>query len=362
MNRGFSYAPTGRAKETTLNACTKHDWTEHEDVYDGTGNLISRVYQCADCEETTPACVQCAKPVGTAILICERCIQRERWVLHDIDAMLDQYQPDPVSHHSRPRYDLTNTKGGTNGEHLTPDDIKARLQWWATLWATKLGEQAGDDVTGYLRSRIIWAAQNQAESQWVEFREQTRATRGHARLIAGLAADRYPRKCAYCGGVLVQDRTDKQGQALPTGRADAIRCTGCGEDWPDEQSWYRMQRYQITMLPGEYPDAMVTLEEARVIYRHIPSATWRDWLRRDRDRHRRSVERSDAWQDERDAFETAGKIGPWTKPPTIVERELPERGYRDAKTPVYRLGDLHAKAVNYLDDTRPGPKVKVTTM
>lgn len=345
----------------TLNACTTHNWTQiDESTWAEPGKTI---YACETCEETTPACVQCQNPVGTALLICERCIQRERWVLHDIDAMLDQYQPDPVSLHSRPRYDLTNTKGGTSGEHLTPDDIRARLQWWVALWAKALDEQPSNgDPTEYLRSRIIWAAQNQSLSHWPQFRDATRKTRGHARLIAGLAADKYPRKCAYCGGVLVQDRTDKQGQALPTGRTDAIRCTGCGENWPDEQSWKRLQRYQITMLPDQHPDALVTLEEARVIYRHIPSTTWRDWLRRDRERHRRSVERSDTWQDQRDAFEQSGQIGPWTEPPTIAERALPERGYRDANTPLYRLGDLHAKVVNYHDDTRPGPKAKITTM
>src|SRR5690625_2441330 len=129
-----------------LNHTCAHDWTEN-----ATG------FACETCEETTPACVQCTKPVGTALLICERCVQRERWVLHDIDAMLDQYQPDPVSHHSRPRYDLSNTKGSSSGEHLTPDDIKARLQWWVALWANALGEHPGnDDPTGYLRSRIIW--------------------------------------------------------------------------------------------------------------------------------------------------------------------------------------------------------------
>jgi hypothetical protein len=114
-----------------------------------------------------------------------------------------------------------------------------------------------------------------------------------------------------------------------------------------------------------HPDSLVTLAQARMIWRDVPAATWRRWACEDRKAWRASIDAAQVWWQARCARETdawsAWVASGWddealAEVPTLAVRVMAEHGMRRGET-VYRLGDLHALVRRREDESRPGPRV-----
>ena len=285
-------------------------------------------FACAECDATTPQCINekargGPHPTRTNNLICDPCLQVETWVLDDIAAALEWWDPrDAYRRKSPMAFDLTRATGTSHNRLRTPDDVRAELIRWATIWASHSGGSNGETAAEFLTSRHLWAAHNPDTSRWHDYRREVRKLRHAARAIAGLTPDRHPEACMHCGGRIVQDRSDHEWQPLEHGLADTIRCTGCSLTWNDRAAFQRNVRHHIWALPHDHPDELVTVDQAAAIYPDVPRGTFRRWLHYDRKQ----------------------KL-----------RELPERDWTARGEPLYRLADFHAKV---LERTRGGRRGK----
>ena len=169
-----------------------------------------------------------------------------------------------------------------HGEAQTAEDIIDELWHWQRLWAERVGAMNAW-VTDFLHQHILWAVHNPRESGWDNYRRDMRRIIGALRAIVGITPERLPDRCVQCGGRVVQDRADERDVPFPDGLQDEVRCTGCGLLWKDRATFEALAKAKISRLADDAPDALVTLEEAKVIFkgREIPSTAWRDWKRHD---------------------------------------------------------------------------------
>lgn len=330
----------------------------HEWVRDPAQDGI-RAWACASCTETSATCGTCGRASGSSLLLCRACERTTAQVLADIEHALGLYEPDPRSPMRSPG-NMRLVRGG-QGRRQGADDIRATLWGWVARWT----EHAGADnaaATDYLRSRHMWAAHNVEASGWDEYRSAMRRLRGQARRIAGLLPQRLTEPCVLCGGDVVQDWADEAWMPHEDGLSDTVRCTRCGTAWGDRAHWRFTTRQHIVELPGVRPDSLVTLDQARMIWPEVPTATWRWWAKRWRDEGDAQVERAWHWWTWHCVYVAGGHpdhAGPdWSGPgeaPT-VSGWMPQRGERRGAA-LYRVGDLHALVMRRVDEGRQGRPV-----
>ncbi|WP_159622686.1 hypothetical protein [Ruania rhizosphaerae] len=308
-----------------------HTWTPADD----TG------FACAHCEATTPVCGTCGdRPLEDAIAICRPCLTAERRILTTTATLVDQLPGNAreILGIKAIRYDHTPTGGGdglpfgigsddddpvelaaiaaTRGTVIDllrqPDNVLDVLHGWADAWtdAQQLPPWSGS-VFDWLAGTLTWAAANPDASEWHTYREEARLVRSRIRTLAGLAPEREPAPCVHCGGKVVRDWTDPDGHPHDRGLSDVLRCTGCGTTWGDRHRFDYLNLTTLRALPETHPDALVTVEDARLAVPTARRNTINQRLKRDRDRA------------------AAG-----------APRRIPERGEDVRGRPVYRLGDL----------------------
>lgn len=240
-------------------------------------------YQCTECEATTPACCDCGRPTGDALTICQRCLSRAARTLDDIDDALRHYIPTPPTYIRAIAYDPERVREhhADTGPSITVGDIPGILAGWAEMWAETNNEPVNVPARDYLIGRHIWAAQNADKSAWGDYRTEMRALRHVARQAAGLLPKQLAAPCVHCGGTLVRDWADEHWQPLADGLTDRVRCTGCGLTWDSERHVEFANRQHIRDLPETMPDALITYEQARLVWPEVPAGTWRQWAYRD---------------------------------------------------------------------------------
>lgn len=324
-----------------------HEWQPTNDVW-----------ACAECAETSETCQTCHNPTGTSLLVCAHCVDAEKRVLVDIMDALAWYQPDPTPIIRAARYDKIIVHGshGPSKPRSTPTDITNQLHNWATIWGASNPREHPAD---YLSTRLIWAAHNTEASQWENYRSAIRKLRHQARAIAHLLPRREPGPCIHCGGTIVRDWAERDWTPREDGLSEIARCTRCGTEW---ESWTRLsfaQRHTIKLLPQVRPEVLVTLANALTIWPNLPKSTLWTWVERDRRAHDESVRQCDQWEDAWTAWHDAGNHGPWTQPPKIVERAIPERGWDARGVPVYTVGDIAAMMARRATEDRPGRRAAV---
>ena len=266
--------------------CTRHDWTENPAPV---GTIDA--WTCTECGETCATCNVCQRPTGTALLACDPCLDHQGRILTDIERAVGHYRWAPGSGQlAATRHDRVRVRGtgsdSTGAGISTIGDVAEVLASWAGMWAEALREEPPADLRGvldYLRGHIIWAAHHGDVAAWDDYREEVRALRHHARRISGLLPQREAAPCVYCGSDVVRDWADAQWDPLPGGLADEYRCTNrdCGAVWVDDRAWDFTKRHHLPGVPDAQPDALVTLEEARLIWRDVPRQTLNTWANPD---------------------------------------------------------------------------------
>ncbi len=306
-----------------------HEWTLTDDTW-----------ACAECEETCATCVvtdlkRGQHPTGSALLICDNCLDYERRVLDQVADALGHWRYErrsliPAIRYDRDRADMAPPDDDAPPPAFAhPLDVVEVLWSWADAWAEGLNIEPLTTPTETIKAGLMWAAHNADDSAWDDYREEVRKLRHHARRLAGLLPKRQNGPCVHCGGSVVQDWADEKWQPRPDGLSDLLRCTGCGLTWNDRHAWAFTNRHTLRLLPDLTPDNLVTMEDAWLIFPDVPKATWRKWNQRDR-------ERAEAGEDQR----------------------MPPRGWDERGRPLYRVGDLDALANRRTDDTRDGPKAR----
>lgn len=337
-----------------------HDWRQTERP------AGEQPWRCAECEATSATCGTCHGASGSSLLLCQRCERRAAGVLDDIEAALDLYEPQPRSLVGSPG-DMHLVPGGSESSSDNPEGIRAELLAWVARWTEHAGAER-TAATDYLKSRHLWAAHNPDLSSWPVYLEAMRALRHRARRLAGLLPKRLPEPCVHCGGDVVQDWADQWWKPLETGLSDVVRCTGCGTTWGDHAHWLFSTRQHVADAPAQHPDSLITLAQARMIWREVPAATWRKWAQRWRDDGEEAIERARHWWDLRCAFLAGPDAWPawapatWQGPgdPPSMPGWLPDRGVRKGEV-LYRVGDLAALVQRWADESRPGRRSSVTS-
>lgn len=274
----------------------------HEWETAGTG------YTCTECDETSATCVAGNHPTGSSLLICDQCLHHEHHVLDGTADALTFWQYEPRSDVPAIRYDRDRSDSGedhTPRPISRPHDIVEVLWTWTDMWAETLHSTQPNftNPVAALKSMLIWAAHHEEESAFSEYRREVRAMRHHARRFAGLLPKRHYGPCVHCGGHVVQDWADQHWQPLTDGLSDALRCTGCGTTWGDHGRWMFTNQHTLRLLPDHFPEHLVTIEEAWIIFPQVPKATWRKWRERD-------------------------------------DQRMPIRSWDERGRPLYRVGDL----------------------
>lgn len=288
-------------------------------------------YACTGCPATTDPCNTCGRPLPGALAICDPCLDKARKVIDDIRDTINDI---PDAHATlmglhATRYDRPQVTVSDNPDRLpfnldaavdgfgaggtrTPRGVTEILWSWADAWADKRGETASGDVYTYLTGHHLWAAQTPDTSGWHEYLTDIHTLRNVIRRLAGLDPVPAPAPCVHCGGRIVQDWTKD-------GLDDVHKCTRCGTTWNDHTHLTFAMTYTVSELPTTRPDALVTLEQVRVMFPGVRRNTLNQWIRRDRE----------------------------TDP-----RRIPERGATATGVPLYRLGDITARITAHNDERK----------
>ena len=287
-------------------------------------------FACTTCTTVTDPCNTCGRPLPGALAICDPCLEKARKVIDDIRDTINQI---PDAHatlmglravrYDRPMVAMsadpdrlpfgldTAIDGFGTGGTRTPDGAIDVLHSWATAWADKRAEQVRDTFT-YLTEHHLWAAQNEDLSGWHTYVTDTHTLRNVVRRLAGLDPVRAPAPCVHCGGVILQDWTSK-------GLDDVHTCSRCGTTWNDRVHLTFTAAYTISELPTTRPDALVTLEQVRVMFPTVRRNTLNQWIHRDR---------------------------------ANDPRRIPEHGATSTGVPLYRLGDITDRIHEHADERK----------
>lgn len=261
---------------TTTQPCTTHEWTPTPTPL---GTIDT--WTCTTCTTTCATCTVCTGPTATTLQLCETCHTRERTVLARTAHYLTLVDPRDLTRHQSPMAPRLTPRGG-HATTTTPDELRAALWGWARLWAGWLDEPDPhpDQTTTWLATHLMWAAHHPEHADWDTYRRYARRTMHAARALAGLAPERLVDRCMWCGDTCVQDREDEHGQPYADGLQDEVRCLGCGLTWPDRAAFQRVVRQHLHDLPEQAPDALVTLEQARMIWPELRAELIRQWRHR----------------------------------------------------------------------------------
>lgn len=323
----------------------RHEWKPHPETLE--------IYACDTCGETTPPCpnvtnfrdqTPCGRPLDTHNRICETCLTTERQVLTDIRAAWHHLgthatilQLGDIDRDARTTGKVEGTipvpigaadrvHGQDDFEHILgvvaatpsrtvldllrdPDNIIDVLHEHAEEWATQANTRATGNVLDWLTGRMLWAANTLDPDQWDDYRREARKVRWSLRRTAGILPERHDAPCPDCGGKVVQDWADRNGNPYDDGLSDVIRCTQCRVLFPDRGRFDYLNLTTLRALPETHPDAEVTLKEARAVLPRARRNTINVAIHRDRKR-------------------------------TTTPRRIPERGTNHRGDPLYRLGDI----------------------
>lgn len=320
----------------------RHEWIEDSALCE----LPS--FMCTECGQTCPACNTCNGPTGSSLLTCQRCLDREKAMLDDIEDALSHWQPPSRSIVPAIRYDR-DRRGGNEPDipvhsDESPADIEAVLWDWVAMWSDLSGSVSQVGAYDYLRGHLIWASHHEELSGWHDYRREMRLLRHRARRLAGLLPQRQDGRCIYCGGDVVRDWADDQWQPRMEGLTDELRCTDCRTEWDDLEHWRFANRHTIRLLPLTHPERLVTREDVRSIWPEVPAATWRKWVERDARRGEALMRYADYCQ--------GGRFGPSPEP-----ERMPTQGFNHRGQPLYRIADLQAHVTSWAADPRVARKV-----
>lgn len=238
-------------------------------------------YTCPNCDATTTGCQDCKRPLNTALTICPDCLTAAKRILTDIRDYLSEISIDAreILGLKAIRYNATSSCSTLDDSRLpfgldtqednintsgpgairTPRGALTLLEQWVDDWANLSGDNAGaHDTLTYLETHTLWAAQN--HPAWTDYLTEARATRAVVRRLAGLEPEREPVPCIHCGGQIIHDWT-------PNGLDDVARCTGCGLTWGNRTHLDFANLAHLIALPTEFPDLLVTMAEAKRIYK-----------------------------------------------------------------------------------------------
>lgn len=263
---------------TTTEDC-RHEWIETTDLTQPVSE-----YVCRDCSATTRGCNTCGHPLATSLLTCDRCLNRARKVIRDIVHDLDTvpFTMSEVIGLRAVRYDRVVVTTSDDDARLPhgldrvvedPEAVAQRigaakypqtaidvLVGWAQAWADQLDTTVGSSWSGFLLDHTTWAATNPDQSGWHDYLREARVVRAVVRRLLGIAPEQHPAPCVHCGGKIVQKWT-------PTGLDDTLECTRCKLTWRD-RSWLDYANlHTVHELPTTHPDALVTVADAKNIYR-----------------------------------------------------------------------------------------------
>jgi hypothetical protein len=345
---------------TTAPTCEQHDLARLDDGR----------WACTACPLVVPACTHCPRPLhDTALLVCDRCVERGRRLVLDIAEDLERF-PYTVLEAAglrSARYDLVRTTTADDDARLpfgldavTPDphggiatlvkrpetavDI---LAGWAELWAETRGDSLDDTVrrdgwASYLAAHTVWAMQNPDASDWTTYADEARIVRSTVRRILGITPVREGTPCPDCGADTVRDwqpRADhtpthehdhvtrRHGLTLE-GLADTVRCTRCHRSWDTPTDLHLAALAALPSMPAVRPWALVTFAQlALALEGRVPRGTLKSWIFRGQ---LRPVQ------------------GPWPRSETRV------RMRRDGTERLYRLGDAERLCAPSASNARSG--------
>jgi len=155
-----------------------------------------------------------------------------------------------------------------------PKTLGDTLKNWATMWAEHHGHELTGNPTTYLRKLAIWASNNPDDSAWHDHWREVRHIRKRLWFLVGLNPQYEPTPCVYCGSVLKREWTSH-------GLTDTIICTNrkCERRvYKDEEDLAWANRDFIYKAPHEYPEALLTRDQIRVVYPKIKPGTLRKWI------------------------------------------------------------------------------------
>ncbi len=284
----------------------RHQWQPADPVQPAGG------FVCSDCPATTVACTGCGHPIDTGgPRVCPDCVSRTR---NDLRSVRDLYRrlPDVIAQiaglHAT-RYDRGGGTGKTRstdttipggaalvlaaggyanktrlGPHETtvdpsliaaerhdPPSVLAVLTFWEDTLRAERGDQAAeatsiDAATTWLIEHVDWAAQRSL--QWDDYRQDLRDLLWRLRRLTGDTVEDVETgvPCPYCAGRVVQRWTSN-------GLGEIRKCVGtkarpgCGLEWASEAHFLLAIRDAHESLPTTRPDQLVTLDDAKRIYR-----------------------------------------------------------------------------------------------
>lgn len=256
----------------------RHYWTRPDDAEPGDR------WACADCPEISESCFRCDRWTAGSLLICDRCAQAVRRVIDHIETALALVQPQPRSIIPAIRYDRDRIGGTLSEDHnpmrWTLADVSSVLDQWADHWAEVQQRARTIGAADYLRGHVLWAAHNRADADWDQWLHEMRRALAVAKREAGILPRRMSSPCVHCGGVAVQDWADEDLTPYSEGLSDLVRCLGCRLSWSSPAHFGQASKQHLLELPRKRPDAVVTLDQAAMVWPDIPSRTWQTWARR----------------------------------------------------------------------------------
>ncbi|RHA38718.1 hypothetical protein [Cellulomonas rhizosphaerae] len=312
----------------------RHSWTPNPvlDVEHEHHDPDAAAFVCADpeCPATAEACtsplrrdgktVPCGRVLLTAGRTCDDCVSRARNNLREIRDMYRQL-PDVIAAAAglhAIRYDqrgssktkkptdtsiiggtafvmagggATFTRAGRNETHIDPALLEAEaadppsvlavLTGWEDTWRGEQDQNAAmrtsvDAAVEYLVLHTTWAAQH--SGLWAEYLVDLAGLRGRLRNLTGQssAPQQAGVPCPYCSGSIIQ----RWGRS---GLDDVHECDTCHLTWASEAHFMLAVREAHSALPQTHPDQLVTIEDAKRIYKgRVRPNLFDTWVKRGR--------------------------------------------------------------------------------
>lgn len=278
----------------TNRTCHNHHWATQAD---------NNNYICENCAQETPPCHTCHNNPAWIDKACEPCIARARRTLDDIEEALNHPMA-PILPIRAMRYDKDNRSSTTDrmpfgiGQNLddptdlaataaatgkeilqltqNPDTMTDALKDWAEAWAEQRNETTPTNWLKYLHKATQWAANNPQTSGWHDYHHNTRLIRARLRHIVGLAPEKEPTPCVYCGATLQRHWTDN-------GLSEEIRCTNrdCEKQiYENKQHLKHLNRTYIQLAPQNHPNTLITRDLIRHVYPDLKRKTIDKWIER----------------------------------------------------------------------------------
>ncbi len=264
-------------------------------------------FACDECPATATACASCEQPSQTGARVCLDCVSLARTDLLRVrdltlsmsDVVADlgglravRYDSAGGGKPGRKRADTTIlggealvlSAGGSPypprlgrwessvdaallaAERHDPPSAFAILSGWAIAWAAERDDRIDPPsslktAAAYLHEHTTWAAEH--SPTWQDYRRAINDLLWRLRRLAGEIQPRQqtePVPCVHCGGRVIRTWSK-------AGLSDVRTCQGCGSSWPNEERLRHIESQVVFALPEGTPDALVTIDEAKMIYR-----------------------------------------------------------------------------------------------